>query len=90
MRMRVFAITGAAALMLGACGGDADDAVGNAELNQPAADLNALSDDAANDAANAEAAALGTQQQQLEQENAAEADNTANPADADEQNVSGM
>ena len=57
-------------------------------MNQPAADLNGLADDAANDAANAEADALGNQQDQLEQENVT--DNTVNPADADEQNVSGM
>ena len=58
-------------------------------MNQPAADdLNAMSLDAANDAANAEAQALGTQQQQLEQ--APVEDNTTNPADEDEQNVTGM
>ena len=88
MKMRVFTLTGAAALMLAACSGGDQDAVNNAEMNQPAADLNGLADDAANDAANAEAAALGNQQDQLEQENAA--DNTVNPADEDEQNVSGM
>jgi hypothetical protein len=55
-------------------------------MNQPAPDLNELSNDAAMDAANAEAAALGNDQQQ---ENAVE-DNTLNPTDAQEQNVSGM
>ena len=70
------------------CSSNNEDTVNNAEMNQPAADLNALSNDAATDAANAEAEALGAQQQQLEQENAS--DNTVNPADADEQNVSGM
>jgi len=89
MKLRVFALTGAAALALGACSSNNEDAVNNAEMNQPASDLNALSNDAANDAANAEAEALGAQQQQLEQENAV-ADNTVNPEDADEQNVSGM
>jgi len=89
MKLRVFALTGAAALALGACSSNNQDAVNNAEMNQPASDLNALSNDAANDAANAEAEALGAQQQQLEQENAV-ADNTVNPEDADEQNVSGM
>ena len=88
MKMRVFALTGAASLALAACSSGDQDAVDNAEMNQPAADLNGLADDAANDAANAEAAALGNQQDQLEQENAA--DNTVNPVDADEQNVSGM
>ena len=87
MKMRVFALTGASALMLAACSSGDQDTVDNAEMNQPAADLNGLADEAANDAANAEAAALGNQQDQLEQENA---DNTVNPADADEQNVSGM
>jgi hypothetical protein len=88
MKMRVFALTGAAALTLAACSSGDQDAVNNAEMNQPAADLNGLADDAANDAANAEADALGNQQDQLEQENVT--DNTVNPADADEQNVSGM
>ena len=58
--------------------------------NRPAPELNQLSTDAANDAANAEAAALGNQQNQLENENAAAADNTSNPSDDQEQNVSGM
>ncbi len=88
MKMRVFALTSAAALLLTACSGGNDDAVQNAELNQPEADLNQLSGDAANDAANAEAAALGNQLEELNQENAA--DETVDPADADEQNVSGM
>ena len=88
MKRLNFALVGAAALALAACSSNNQDAVENAEMNQPAAELNDLSSDAANDAANAEAAALGTQQQQLENE--ATADNTTNPADADEQNVSGM
>ena len=58
-------------------------------VNQPAAeDLNQLSTDAAN-AANSEAAALGNQQAELNSENAA-ADDTTNPTDEQEQNVSGM
>jgi hypothetical protein len=88
MKRLAFAVTGAAALTLSACSGNNQDAVNNAELNQPGAELNDLSSDAANDAANAEAAALGNQQQQIE-ENAA-ADDTANPSDSQEQNVSGM
>ena len=57
-------------------------------MNQYGAEqLNDLANEAAN---NAEAEALGTQQQQLEAQNAANADNTTNPGDADEQNVSGM
>jgi len=89
MKKLVFALTATASLSLAACSGGNQDALENAELNQPATDdLNAMSMDAANDAANAEAEALGTQAQQLE---AAPADeNTTNPTDEDEQNVSGM
>jgi hypothetical protein len=89
MKKFVFIVTGIAALGLAACSSNNQDAVNNAEVNQPAAeDLNQLSTDAAN-AANAEAAALGNQQAQLNSENAA-ADQTTNPTDAQEQNVSGM
>ena len=88
MKKFAFALVGTAALALAACNNNNQDTVENAEMNQPPAELNDLSSEAANDAANAEAAALGTQQQQLEQENAA--DNTATPVDEDEQNVSGM
>ena len=88
MKMRVFALTGAAALALAACSGNNQDAVDNAEMNQPAAELNSLADDAANDAANAEAAALGNQLDELNQTPVE--DNTTNPTDAQEQNVSGM
>lgn len=88
MKKLIFALIGGVALMTGACSRGNEDQVNNAEINQPATDLNALVNDAANNAA--EADALGNQQQQLEQENAASADNTVNPADADEQNVSGM
>jgi hypothetical protein len=84
-----FLIGGAAVLALGACSGGNQDAVNNAELNQPAADdLNALANEAAS---NAEDQALGNaQQQQLNDENAAAEDNGANPSEAQEQNVSGM
>src|SRR4051794_25678757 len=86
-----FVLTGAAALALGACSGNNQDEVQNAELNQPDAEqLNELSNQAAMDAANAEAAALGNQQRQLNEENAAAEDKTANPTDEEEQNVSGM
>lgn len=87
MKKLLIALVASASLSIAACSGNNQDAVENAELNQPDADLNAMSLDAANDAANAEAQALGTQQQQLEE---APADNTTNPADADEQNVTGM
>ena len=90
MKLRFFAFAGTAALALSACNSSNQDTVDNAELNQPAAELNDLSTDAANDAANSEAAALGDQQNQLESENAAAPDNTANPTDDQEQNVSGM
>jgi hypothetical protein len=91
MKKLVFALAGIAALGLSGCNSNNQDQVNNAELNQPAADnLNQLSTDAANDAANSEAASLGSQQQQLNSENAAGADNTTNPDDAQEQNVSGM
>ena len=62
--------------------------VNNAEINQPASDdLNQMSIDAANDAANAEAAALAAQQNQIEDTST---DTTTNPSDAQEQNVAGM
>jgi hypothetical protein len=87
MKKLAFVLVGATALSLAACNRGNQDQVQNAEINQPAADqLNELSSEAANDAANAQAAALGNEQQQ---ENAAE-DNTMNPSDAQEQNVSGM
>ena len=90
MKKLTFAIACAATIALAGCNNN-QDAVENADMNQAGAeDLNQLSTDAAN-TANAEAEALGTQQQQLEQENAsAPADNTTNPDEADEQNVSGM
>ena len=87
MKKLVFAFSGIAALALGACSYSNQDQVNNAELNQPAADLNALANDAATDAANSEADALGNQENQLENQSA---DNTVNPDDAQEQNVSGM
>jgi hypothetical protein len=88
MKRLVFALTGAAALTLAACGSSNQDQVGNAELNQPSADLNEQANEAAMQAA--EDAALGNQQAQLNQENAAAKDNVVNPSDAQEQNVSGM
>ena len=88
MKRLVIILTGTAALMLGACSGGNEDQVNNAELNQPAAELNDLATDAANTAA--EANALANQAQNLADEANAAADNTANPEDADEQNVAGM
>ncbi|HLO19329.1 MAG TPA: hypothetical protein VK192_02415 [Sphingomicrobium sp.] len=87
MKRLVFLIGGVAALSLAACNGKNEDAVNNAELNQPAAeDLNALANDAA---VNAEDQALGNQQQELNDENAA-GDNGPNPSEAQEQNVDAM
>ena len=85
MKRLAFVVAGAAALTVAGCSGSNQDQVNNAELNQPAADLNDWSNQAAMDAANAEAANLAAQPSQ----NAA-AENTANPKEADEQNVSGM
>lgn len=89
MTRLTFAIAGAAAitLSLAACTSSDEDTLNTTEVNMANEDLNTMADDAATDAANAEAVALGTQEQQLEQENAAAA---TNPTDADEQNVAGM
>ncbi|HKX92877.1 MAG TPA: hypothetical protein VJM15_10715 [Sphingomicrobium sp.] len=86
MRKLGFLLVGSAALATAACSGGNEDQVNNAEMNQPTPELNALANDAAN---TAEADALGNQLNQLNQEDAV-TDNTVNPADADEQNVSGM
>jgi hypothetical protein len=88
MKRLVFALTGVATLTLAACGSSNQDQVSNAELNQPAADLNEQANEAAMNAA--EDAALGNQQALLNQENAAAQENVTNPSDAQEQNVSGM
>ena len=88
MKRLAFVIGGAVALALSGCNNSNQDAVNNAEINQPAAeDLNALANEAAT---NAEDAALGNQQQELNEENAAAPDNGPNPSEAEEQNVSGM
>ena len=65
-----FAVVGALSLVLAACGRNDADTLNEAELqNYEAETLN----DLATDAANAEMEALGNQQQQLAQENVAEA-----------------
>ena len=87
MTKLTFALAGAAALMLAGCNSGSDEALNADALNAANEDINAGADAAAMDAANAEAAALGSQEQQLEMENA---DTAANPSDADEQNVAGM
>ena len=89
MKKLAFVVAGSAALALGACSGKNQDAVQNAEINQPQADqLNELANQAAQDAANAQAAANNAAQAANEAN--AVADNTVNPKEADEQNVSGM
>ena len=90
MKRLAFIVAGAAALALSACGGQNEDALENAELNQPAAEnLDEMANQAAMDAANAEAAALAAQQEALNAETPAEEPAEA-PTDEDEQNVSGM
>ncbi len=89
MKKLAFAFVTTAALALGACNNSNQDAVQNAELNQPAPDqLNELANQAAMDAANAQAAANNAANAANEAN--AVADNTTNPQEADEQNVSGM
>ena len=90
MKRLAFVTIIAASLAVAGCSRGNEDAVNNAELNQPESDLNEIANQAAMDAANAEAAALASQQNLLNAENAAAQDNTVNPREADEQNVSGM
>jgi hypothetical protein len=88
MKRLVFVTIGAASLALVGCHRDNQDAVQNAELNQPDAEqLNELANQAAMDA---NATAPTNQANTLQDENAAAVDNTVNPKEADEQNVSGM
>jgi len=76
-------------MALAACNNNNQDAVNNAEINQPDADqLNELANQAALDAANAQAAANSAQNAANDVN--AVVDNTVNPQEADEQNVSGM
>jgi hypothetical protein len=86
MKRLTFVTVGTAALALAACNKGNQDAVQNAEINQPDADqmneLNQAAMDAANDAAAANAANANATN--------AVADNAVNPREADEQNVSGM
>jgi hypothetical protein len=90
MKKLTFVTIGAAVLVLSACNRGNEDAVQNAELNQPAPEqLNELANQAAMDAANAQAAA-NSAQNAANVLNAAAENATTNPAEADEQNVSGM
>jgi len=88
MKKLTIVLIGSGALLVAACNKSNDDQVNNVELNQPAAQLNDLANEAANTANAAEA--LNTQVQNLANETNAVDDNTVNPKDADEQNVSGM
>jgi hypothetical protein len=89
MKKLAFVAIGTAALALAACQKDNQDAVQNAEINQPQAEqLNDLANQAAEDAANAQEAANSAKNAANEAN--AVADNTVNPQEADEQNVSGM
>ena len=68
MKKIAFALVGATALALAACGSQNDDALGDeAGTNLGNEELNALADEAAEDA-QAEMDALNAQQQQLEAE----------------------
>ena len=88
MNKLTFALLGVAAITLGGCDSSNQDQVNNAVMNQPNADqLNALADNAANDAANTPAPVVNKAR---DENMAAPVDNTANPTDAQEQNVSGM
>jgi hypothetical protein len=89
MKRLAFVTITAASLAVAGCNRGNEDAVNNAELNQPESDLNEIANQAAMDAANAQAAAQANIQNAMEQENAS-VDNAVNPQEADEQNVSGM
>jgi uncharacterized lipoprotein NlpE involved in copper resistance len=89
MKRLAFAIVGSAALALVGCNNNNQDAVQNAELNQPERDLNEIANQAAMDAANEQAAAQANIENAQQEQNAA-VDNAVNPQEADEQNVSGM
>jgi hypothetical protein len=88
MKKLTIVLIGSGALLTAACNKGNDDQVNNVELNQPAAELNDLANEAANTANAAEA--LNTQAQNLAADTNAVEDNTVNPKDADEQNVAGM
>lgn len=89
MKRLTFVTVGVAALALAACNRGNEDVVQNAELNQPAVEqLNELANQAAMDAANAQAAASSAQKTANEVN--ATVENVTSPAEAEEQNVSGM
>ena len=88
MKRLAFVTIGTTALALAACNKGNPDAVQNAEINQPDSELNQIANQAAMDAANAQAAAANAANAANEAN--AVAENTVNPKEADEQNVSGM
>src|SRR5206468_4291044 len=90
MKRLAFVTFATAVLALAGCNRNNQDAVENAELNQPGAELNEIANQAAMDAANAEAANLAAQQNLPNAENAAAQDKNVNPREADEQNVRGL
>jgi hypothetical protein len=91
MKKLQFALVGAAALGLAACGDRDADSMENIDANTPsqADQLNALADDAAN---RAEAEAMGTQAEQVQEaEDQANADtDDVEPTQNPDENVSGM
>ena len=89
MKRLAFVTIATAALAVTGCNRGNEDAVQNAELNQPESDLNEIANQAAMDAANEQAAAANAAAQAVNEQNAT-AENVVNPQEADEQNVSGM
>ena len=89
MKRLAFVAAATASLALAGCNKGNEDAVNNAELNQPESDLNEIANQAAMDAANQAAAQQNAINQTANDANAV-MDNTVNPKEADEQNVSGM
>ena len=90
MKKLAFVTISMASLALAACNRGNEDAVQNAELNQPDAnELSDLANQAALDAAANQAAAQNAINETMQEQNAA-VENVVNPIDADEQNVSGM
>jgi hypothetical protein len=89
MKRLAFVTIVTASLAVAGCNKGNEDAVQNAELNQPESDLNEIANQAAMDAANEQAAAANAASQAVKEQNAT-TENVVNPQEADEQNVSGM
>ena len=90
MKKLAFVTISMASLALAASNRGNEDAVQNAELNQPDAnELSDLANQAALDAAANQAAAQNAINEAVQEQNAT-VENVTNPIDADEQNVSGM